>query len=122
MNTKSLPLIILGSLTVAIHLAGFAAVHVGAEKLRAQSVSYRDLDLSHPADAAVLYERIGQAATQVCESFDGTQASRQRLRQKCIARAIAATVARINDANLTARHQAGFRASRVAARSADRAT
>jgi hypothetical protein len=35
MKTKLLPIIVLGSLTVAIHLAGFAAASVGAEKLRA---------------------------------------------------------------------------------------
>jgi UrcA family protein len=121
MNTKSLPLIILGSITVAIHLAGFAAVHVGAEKLRAQAVSYHDLDLSRPVDAAVLYERIGQAAAQVCEAFDGSQASRQRLRQQCIDEAIATTVARVNDANLTARHHTEYRV-RIAARSAGRAS
>ena len=46
MNTKSLPLIVLGSITVAIHLIGFAAVDVGAHEFLAQSVSYRDLDLS----------------------------------------------------------------------------
>jgi len=37
MKTKLLPIIVLGSLTVAIHLAGFAAASVGAERLRAVS-------------------------------------------------------------------------------------
>jgi UrcA family protein len=109
MNTKSLSLIVLGSITVAIHLAGFAAVEVGAQKFLAQSVSYRDLDLSRPADAAVLYERIGQAAAEVCEPFDAAKGARATLQHKCVDRAIARTVARINDANLTARHQAGYK-------------
>ena len=118
MNTKSLPLIVLGSITVAIHLLGFAVVQVGAEELLTQSVSYRDLDLSRPADAAVLYERIGHAAAEVCETYDGLTGSRQTQQRQCVDQAIAATVARVNDANLTARHHAGYRV-RVAAQSPD---
>ena len=116
MNTKSLPLIVLGLITAAIHLLGFAAVEVGAQKFLAQSVSYRDLDLSRPADAAVLYERIGQAAAEVCEPFDGSHGSKASLQHKCVDRAVATTVARVNDANLTARHHAEYRL-RVAAQS-----
>jgi UrcA family protein len=109
MNTKSLSLIVLGSITVAIHLAGFAAVEVGAQKFLAQTVSYRDLDLSRPTDAAVLYERIGHAAAEVCEPFDNAKGHAASLQHKCIDRAIASTVARVNDANLTARHRAEYR-------------
>ena len=82
MNTKSLSLIVLGSITVAIHLIGFAAVDVGAHKFLAQSVSYRDLDLSRPTDAAVLYERIGHAAAEVCEPFDGSKGHAASLQHK----------------------------------------
>lgn len=121
MNTKTLPLILLGSLTIAIHLAGFAAVHLGSQMLLAQSVSYRDLDLSRPADAAVLYDRIGHAAAEVCEPFDGAKSHAQKLRRKCVDRAIAASVARVNDANLTARHHAGDKLP-LAAQSRDSAT
>jgi UrcA family protein len=116
MNTKSLSLIVLGSITVAIHIAGFAAVEVGAHKFLAQTVSYRDLDLSRPTDAAVLYERIGHAAAEVCEPFDGAKGHAASLQHKCVDRAIASTVARVNDANLTARHRAEYRV-RVAAQS-----
>jgi UrcA family protein len=121
MNTKSLPLIVLGSITIAIHLVGFAAVHVGAQKLLAQSVSYRDLDLARPADAAVLYDRIGHAAVEVCETFDGAKGSGETARRQCLDQAIAATVARVNDANLTARHHAGYKV-RLAAQSQKSAT
>jgi UrcA family protein len=119
MNTKSLPLIVLGSITVAIHLLGFAAVQVGAERVLAESVSYRDLDLSRPADAAVLYDRIGHAAAEVCETYDGLKDSHPKLLRRCVDQAIAKTVARINDANLTARHYAGDRLQ-VAAQSPER--
>jgi len=115
MKTNHLSLIF-GSITVAIHLAGFAAVEVGAKKFLAETVSYHDLDLSRPADAAQLYKRIGKAAEQVCERFDAGAASHQALRQRCAERAIAATVARINDAQLSAHHEAGFKA-RIGAQS-----
>jgi hypothetical protein len=52
----------------------------------------------------------------VCERFDAGAASHQALREKCAERAIAATVARLNDANLSARHDAGFKV-RAAAQS-----
>ena len=109
MNTKSLSVIIFGSLTVIIHLLGFAAVQVSTHKLLAQSVSYPDLDLSSPADAAVLYQRIGHAAAEVCEAYDGLTNVAALRHEQCVERAVAATVARINDANLTARHQAGYK-------------
>lgn len=115
MKTNRLSLLF-GSITVAIHLAGFAAVEVGAKKLLAETVSYHDLDLSRPADAALLYKRIGKAAEQVCERFDAGEASHQALRHSCEERAIAATVARVNEANLSAQHEAGFKL-RVAAQS-----
>jgi UrcA family protein len=115
MKTNPLSLIF-GTITVAIHLAGFAAVDAGAQKLLAQTVSYHDLDLSQPADAAVLYKRIGAAAAEVCERFDAGAASHQGLREKCAERAIAATVTRLNEANLSARHDAGFKV-RAAAQS-----
>jgi UrcA family protein len=115
MKTNRLSLIF-GVITVAIHFAGFAAVDLGAQKLLAQTVSYHDLDLSRPADAAVLYKRIGAAAAEVCERFDAGAASHQALREKCAERAIAASVARVNDANLSARHDAGFKV-RTAAQS-----
>jgi len=115
MKTNRLSLLF-ASITVAIHLAGFAAVEVGAKKLLAETVSYHDLDLSRPADAAVLYKRIGAAATEVCERFDAGAASHQALRHRCEERAIAATVARVNDANLSAQRDAGFKV-RVAVQS-----
>jgi UrcA family protein len=94
MKTNHLSLLF-GSITVAIHLAGFAAVDVGARALLTQTVSYHDLDLSRPADAAQLYKRIGAAATEVCERFDAGTPAREPRRRECERRAIAATVARV---------------------------
>jgi UrcA family protein len=119
MNTRTLPLATLASITVAIHLLGFAAVGVGAQKLGAQAVTYRDLDLSRPADAAVLYARIGHAAKEVCAPFDSAAANARNLRDKCIEQAIAATVARLNDANVTAQYHAAYTV-RIAANGAAR--
>ena len=107
MKTKRLSVLVLGSITVAIHLIGVGAVELGAQRLTAQSVSYRDLNLSRSADAAVLYDRIGQAAAQVCETFNSPKLPRQTLRSRCVDLAIATTVARVHDASLTAHYRAG---------------
>jgi UrcA family protein len=110
MNTKQMPLLLLGAITVAIHLAGFTVVAAGAHQILAQSVSYRDLDLAQPADAAVLYERIGQAAAHVCDTFSGAPSAVGASRDRCVSRAIARTVTRVNAPNLTARHDADWKA------------
>lgn len=109
MNTKQMPLLLLGSITIAIHLLGFTVVAAGTHQILAQSVSYRDLDLAQPADAAVLYERIGQAAAHVCETFSGAPAPVEGSREKCVSRAIATTVTRVNAPNLTARFQSEWK-------------
>jgi len=82
MKTNPLSLVF-GLITVAIHLAGFAAVEVGSRTLLTQTVSYHDLDLSRPADAAVLYQRIGAAAVEVCERFDAGRPARAPGRPQC---------------------------------------
>jgi UrcA family protein len=105
MNTKTLPLVTLASITVAIHLIGFGAVGLGAQKLGAQAITYRDLDLSRPADAAVLYARIGHAAEEVCAPFAAAARAGHTLHDKCVEQAIAATVAQLGDANVTAQHR-----------------
>jgi hypothetical protein len=45
MNTNRLSLI-MGSITVAIHLAGFAVVDIGAKHFLARTASYHDLGKS----------------------------------------------------------------------------
>jgi UrcA family protein len=110
MNTKQMPLLLLGLITIAIHLIGFALVTAGAQQILAQSVSYRDLDLAQPADAAVLYERIGQAAAHVCDTFSGAPSPAEASRDRCVSRAIARTVTRVNAPNLTARHHSDWKA------------
>jgi UrcA family protein len=106
MKTNRLSVLVFGSITVAIHLIGVAAVGLGAQQLAAQSVSYRDLNLSRSTDAAVLYHRIGQAAAQVCETFKSAQPPREALRNRCVDKAIAKSVARIHDASFTAQYRA----------------
>jgi UrcA family protein len=106
MKTKLLSLVLLGSLGPAINLTAVAEVAAGADEPLAQSVSYRDLDLSRPADAGRLYGRIGRAAARVCEPFNGRELHMQALRRQCVDQAISAAVARVNHPNLTARHAA----------------
>jgi UrcA family protein len=99
MNTQTLPHLTLATITLALHLFGAAALSVGTQKLGAQAVSYRDLDLSRPADAAVLYSRIDRAAQEVCAPLGGAADAATKLRESCVDRAIAATLSKLNDAN-----------------------
>ena len=45
MNTNRLS-VIMGAITVAIHLAGFAVVDIGAKHVLAQTAKHHDLDSS----------------------------------------------------------------------------
>jgi UrcA family protein len=118
MNTQTLSHLTLASVTVALHLFGLAALGVGAQKLGAEAVSYRDLDLSRPADAAVLYSRIDRAAEEVCAPFGGAAAAATSLRASCVDRAIAATRAQLNGTSGSS-HRTGYTAH-LAARATPR--
>ena len=107
MKTNRLSVLVLGSITVAIHLIGVGAVELGAQQLAAQSVSFRDLNLSRATDARVLYERIGQAAAEVCETFKGAKRTREALRNRCVDQAIAKSVAQVHDASFMAQYHRG---------------
>src|ERR1700685_1480851 len=69
MSTKSNRANVL-TFTLSSLLGLAAAVGIGGGAQAAESpsirVSYRDLDLSRPADVQVLYHRLGRAAGRVC--------------------------------------------------------
>lgn len=105
MNTQTLPHLTLATITLALHLFGVAVLGVGAQKLGAQAVSYRDLDLSRPADAAVLQSRIDRAAEEVCAPFGGAADAATKLRESCVDRAVANTLSKLNDATGGSNHR-----------------
>ena len=84
----------------AIASAAAPAATPGDTITQSTVVSFRDLDLSKPEDAARLYARIRQAAASVCPSR-----WEDRPQRGCYDAAVAAAVARINKPLLSARHQ-----------------
>jgi UrcA family protein len=81
----------------------------GAEARAATpSVTIRTSDLAaRPQfDYAALYGRIGAAAAQVCEPFRTTAGARvDAAFRRCVALTVDETVARVNDATLSAYHR-----------------
>jgi UrcA family protein len=69
-------------------------------------VNYSDLDLTRPEDAARLYARLKNASQQVCYTNERLTVQVQRLQEDCIHGALSRAVANVNDAKLTALHQA----------------
>jgi UrcA family protein len=69
MSTKSnRPNVLTFTLSSLLGLAAAIGIGGGAQAAESPSitVSYRDLDLSRPADVQVLYHRLGKAAASVC--------------------------------------------------------
>jgi UrcA family protein len=78
------------------------------------TVGYSDLDLSKPAGAQTLYQRIKSAAAQVCGSRGHyTRLESRKLWRDCYDGAVANAVAQIDRPSLTALHkEAADRAAR----------
>jgi UrcA family protein len=71
--------------------------------VRSVTVSYRDLDLSSPEGANVLYRRIQAAAREVC-GHPGADLLEQGIWKSCYRDAIADAVAKVDNPLLTAIH------------------
>jgi UrcA family protein len=85
---------LLSSLTAAA-----AAVEPGEVPTR--HVNFGDLDLTHSAGVAVLYQRIKSAATEVCEPVNARALASIMRSQRCMEHAIARAVADVNAPALT---------------------
>ena len=64
-------------------------------------VSYQDLDLTRPAGAATLYQRIKSAAENVCAPLNGKQMIEKVSRNACVASALERAVKHVNEPILT---------------------
>ena len=73
------------------------------------TVSYGDLDLSSPAGAQVLYQRIKGAARTVCAPLESKQLKVQALWRACFEEAVANAVSKVDRPMLTAVHKAASR-------------
>ena len=80
------------------------------------TVDASDLDLSQPADAQILYERIRQAARRVCtlEHDNWWDKARVRHRNRCIESAVESAVYRAKQPQLTAVHFSTSDSERIA--------
>jgi UrcA family protein len=82
---------------IALVLASVSAVaSAGSSAESSRTVAFGDLDLTHPAGVAVLYQRIRAAAVEVCRPVlerDLTFAAHSR---SCVQEAIARAVNQVN--------------------------
>jgi UrcA family protein len=102
-NAAWIAWVMLASAPIAI-VANGAQAGESAGTLRHKTVSFRDLNVSNPEGAAVLYKRIKSAASEVCGSWDSL--SQRPAVMTCIDEAVSRAVAQVNRPMLTSLHQA----------------
>jgi UrcA family protein len=94
----------------AVAAVCLAAVAVGAHAdeavngVPARTVHYADLDLNTQAGAAVLYNRIRNAAQQVCGDVGSRDLAQAMAAKGCVNRAILASVRSVNSLRLTSEY------------------
>jgi UrcA family protein len=71
-----------------------------AANAQSAAVSYRDLDLSKPADARVFYLRLQRAAENVCMAPPTYELERHAAYVRCVQVTLRDTVARVNSTAL----------------------
>jgi len=77
-----------------------APQHAAAAEPGSVTVSYRDLQLSRPADARVLYTRLQRAAEIVCVAPSHYELARYAVFKRCVHMTVRDAVARINSPEL----------------------
>lgn len=101
---------LIASLACALALCALQADCLGApavsDAVPARDINYADLNLSRPADAALLYRRIEGAASMVCEVYSSRDLARNLRFRHCVANAIDRAVADVHAPLLTQRHAA----------------
>lgn len=93
-------------------LAGLVALSLFAVNAHAgdvgeavhKTVSYADLNLARSNDAARLYERLGNAAEDVCAHFDGRDLVTRKMQRQCESEALSNAVAAVDNPTVTALH------------------
>ncbi len=104
------------SVTVAFSalVLSFAAVCSAADSTDEPqaTVKYADLNLSSPQGAASLYSRIRAAADTVCRAQDGHDLTSMTLFDRCVHKAIADAVTKVDRPALYAVYNAKSKASK----------
>lgn len=88
-------------------LALGASQHAAAANSPSVTVSYRDLDLSRPADGHLLYDRLLRAAVAVCPTVATYELARFGASQRCVKTVLADAVHRVHSSTLTQAANAG---------------
>jgi len=81
--------------------------HAAAANAPSVTVSYRDLDLSRPADGHVLYVRLVRAATAVCAAVPSYELERFAAYQHCVKTVLDSAVQQIHSVTLEQAASAG---------------
>jgi len=72
----------------------------------AQTVNFAQLDMSQPAAAEQLYQKLNATAKQVCEPVNGGQIRQKAEYRACVSETLANAVADVNKPLLTSVHAA----------------
>jgi UrcA family protein len=91
------------ALALILSLLDITPAWSATPELRSVTVSYRDLDLSTPHGAKVLYRRIQAAAKEVC-GYRGAGLLEQSVWKGCYHNAIADAVGKVNNPLVTGVH------------------
>jgi UrcA family protein len=91
------------ALALILSLLDITPAWSATPEVRSVTVSYRDLDLSTPHGAKVLYRRIQAAAREVC-GYRGAGLLEQSVWEGCYRNAIANAVGKVNNPLVTAVH------------------
>ena len=106
-----IPTLLIGSaaLTLSMHAVAAQPTVFGVDEPPSRTISIKDLDLNEPSHLPILYTRVQQAASAVC---DNTVRAERRLhrrvpagwRDQCVRSAVDEAVRRVNDQRLTTLH------------------
>ena len=91
----------------AVSMASVCALAsaAGPDPSLQRTVSFADLDINHPAGAAVLYQRIRAAAREVCRPTSERDLAVAELARACVQDAIVRAVNEVNAPQLSQYHQ-----------------
>jgi len=96
---------------LAVGATAYARSEINA---RSTEVSVKGLDRNDPADMAVLYGRIKEAAQRVCAlPSEGWNPAANTDRLSCVKNAVAGAVARADSETLTALHESTLNTNRT---------
>lgn len=89
---------ITATVLISAFALSFAAMCPAGESTGANqsTVKYADLNVSSPSGASALYARISVAATGVCRTFDGRDLASKTYFDRCVHKAIADAVTKVD--------------------------